>query len=223
METIGVIILRPRVILNAGMTLDGKIATKSGNSEISSKEDLERVHLIRKEVDAVMVGANTILVDDPRLTVHKVPGEGKNPTRIVVDSRARIPLSARVFSSDAKTIIAVSKRADQERLEEIKKKAGIVVCGKELVDLQCLMEELWKKGIRTLLLEGGGTLNWSMLKAGLVDEVRVAIAPRLVGGKEAVTLVDGEGFDLVKEGVKLKITRHYPLGEDFILEYEVIH
>ncbi len=217
------IILRPRVILNAGMTLDGKIATKSGNSEISSKEDLERVHLIRKEVDAVMVGANTILVDDPRLTVHKVPGEGKNPTRIVVDSRARIPLSARVFSSDAKTIIAVSKRADQERLEEIKKKAGIVVCGKELVDLQCLMEELWKKGIRTLLLEGGGTLNWSMLKAGLVDEVRVAIAPRLVGGKEAVTLVDGEGFDLVKEGVKLKITRHYPLGEDFILEYEVIH
>ncbi len=213
---------RPKVILNAGMTLDGKIASRSGDSEISCGEDLERVHQLRKEVDAVMVGANTALIDDPRLTVHKVSSKGGHPLRVVVDSRARIPLSARVFSGEAKTIIAVSKKADPIKLGEIRRKAEVVVCGEELVDLRCLMEELSKRGVKTLLLEGGGTLNWSMLREELVDEVRVAIAPRLVGGREAVTLIEGEGFDLIKEGVELRLKKQYPIGKDLILEYEVV-
>ncbi len=208
--------------MNAAITLDGKIATRTGNSEISCQEDLVRVHGIRSEVDAVMVGSNTALLDDPRLTVHKVPHNGRQPTRVIVDSRARINLDARVFNGEADTIIAVSKKADVKKVKAILEKADVISCGDERVDLSCLLEKLWEKGIRTLLLEGGGNLNWSMLKDGLVDEVRVAISSILVGGEKATSLVEGKGFELIKEGVKLKLKKHYTLDVDFILEYEVV-
>lgn len=213
--------MRPWVVLNAGMTLDGKIASRSRDSRISCPQDIRRVHMLRSEVDAIMVGINTALIDDPKLTAHKIRG-GRNPMRVVVDSRARIPLSSNVFKGDARTIIGVSRRAPKEKLREIREKAEVIVCGEHEVDLRCLMRELYSRGVRRLLLEGGGTLNWSMLKAGLVDEVRVAIAPRIVGGSKAVTLVEGEGYDLVSQGVRLRLKKSYPLGEDYVLEYEVL-
>lgn len=213
---------RPYVILNAGMTLDGKISSKAHDSRISCPEDLKRVHEIRKGVDGIMVGINTVLIDDPRLTVHKVENKGKNPTRIIVDSRARIPLSARVFKEDGETIIAMSRNVDQKKVEEIKSKAEVIICGDEKVDLKRLMGKLYRRGLKSILLEGGGTLNWGMLEEGLVDEVRVAITPRIVGGKDATTLVEGEGFSLIEEGPKLQLKRHYLLGDDLILEYDVI-
>ena len=213
---------RPYVILNAGMTLDGKIATRARDTKISCYEDLIRVHILRSKVDAVMVGINTVLNDDPRLTVHKIKSK-RQPVRIVIDSKARTPLNSRVLNNESKTIIAVSEIADKGRIEALRRKgAEVIICGKEKVDLVKLMEILYEKGIRKILLEGGGTLNWSMLKNGLVDEVIVAIAPVIVGGKSAVTLVDGEGFDYVDQGVKLRLKRYYLLGEDIILEYEVI-
>ena len=213
--------MRPWVVLNAGITLDGKIASRSRDSRISCPEDLKRVHRLRSEADGIMVGINTALIDDPKLTAHKIEG-GRNPVRIVVDSRGRIPLTAQVFKGDAETIIAVSKKAPADKVREIEEKAEVIVCGEDRVDLRCLMKELYARGIWKLLLEGGGTLNWGMLKEGLVDEVRVAIAPRIVGGRDAVTLVEGEGYDLISEGVRLRLKKSYPLGEDFILEYEVV-
>lgn len=214
---------RPYVVLNAGMTLDGKIASKTRDVEISCKEDLERVHEIRKSVDAIMVGIGTVLDDDPRLTVHKIPGKKEdNPLRVVVDSTARTPLDARVLNEDAETVIAVSKAAPKDRGAELEKRAGVVVCGESKVDLKCLMEELYKRGVKTLLLEGGATLNWGMLEEDLVDEVKVAISPAIVGGKDALSLVEGEGFEKIREGVRLKLKKHYPLGRDLILEYEVL-
>ncbi len=213
---------KPYVILNAGMTLDGKIATKSGDTKISCYEDLIRVHILRSKVDAVMVGINTVLKDDPRLTVHKIKSK-RQPIRIVIDSRARTPLNSRVLNKESKTIIAVSKRADENRIKKLMEKgAEVIICGEDKVDLVKLMEILYDKGIRKILLEGGGTLNWSMLKNGLVDEVIVAIAPVIVGGRDAITLVEGEGFDFVDEGIKLRLKRYYLLGEDIILEYEVV-
>ena len=215
---------RPYVILNAGMTLDGKIATRTRDTKISGREDLERVHRIRERVDGIMVGIGTVLDDDPRLTVHKIQSEKKrNPVRIVVDSRARTPIDARVLSKEARTIIAVSRKAPRGRVMALQEKgAEVIVCGEGRVNLRCLMEELYTRGIKSLLLEGGGTLNFGMLSEGLVDEVSVAIAPVLVGGREAVTLVDGEGFATIAEGVHLKLKKYYPLGKDFILEYEVL-
>ena len=213
---------RPHVILNAGMTLDGKIATRTGDSQISGPEDLERVYKIRAEVDAVMVGIGTVLEDDPRLTVHRVSSEKPNPLRVVVDSRARTPLSARVLSADAQTLIAVSESAPRARVEELSKRAAVRAFGARKVDLPALLAHLAERGIKSLLLEGGGTLNWGMVKEGLIDEVRLALKPVLVGGRDAVSLVDGEGFARISEGLGLKLKKYYPLGEDFILEYEVL-
>jgi len=215
--------MKPHVILNAAMTLDGKIATKMGSSEISGEEDLLRVHRLRQESDAIMVGINTVLADDPRLTVHKISANpANNPLRVVVDSQARTPLSSRILSKDAPTIIAVSKKAPEDRVKQLGQHAKILVCGDEKVDLECLMENLGRQGIGTLMLEGGSTLNYSMITRGLVKEVRVCLAPRIVGGSQAKTLVDGDGMDYMSQAVKLKLKKFYTLGEDLILEYEVL-
>jgi 2,5-diamino-6-(ribosylamino)-4(3H)-pyrimidinone 5'-phosphate reductase len=216
--------MKPYVILNAAMTLDGKIATKTGSSEISGKRDLIRVHNLRKEMDAIMVGINTLLADDPRLTVHKIDAEVEdNPVRIVVDSYARTPLNSRILNREAPAIIAAAENADPEKVKELEKKATVLKCGKDRVDLKLLMKELSKTGINTLMLEGGSTLNYSMLENGLVDEVRVCIAPMIAGGVQSKTLVDGEGIDQMKDAIKLKLIKSYSLGPDLILEYKVIN
>jgi len=215
--------VKPYVILNAAMTLDGKIATKTGSSEISGKEDLIRVHKLRKEVDAIMVGINTVLVDDPRLTVHKIDVDaGDNPIRIVVDSKARTPLDFRVLNDEALTIVATSEDAPVDRIKTLKEKVEVVIGGTGRVDLKSLMEKLAKGGIKTIMLEGGSTLNYSMLKEGLVDEVRICIAPIIVGGVNAKTLVDGDGIDSMGNAIRLKLKKSYFLDEDLILEYSVI-
>ena len=214
---------KPYVILNSAMTLDGKMATKTGSSEISGKEDLLRVHELRKEVDAIMVGINTVMTDDPKLTVHKIRADKKdNPIRVVVDSRARTPLFSRILNSDASTIIAVTDAASLERVEKLNEVAEVMVCGKNRVDLDLLMEKLASLGVKTLMLEGGSTLNYSMLIGGLVSEMRVCIAPMIAGGKDAKTLADGDGVDYMKDAVKLKLKKSYKLGEDLIVEYLVI-
>ena len=217
------IILKPYVILNAAMTLDGKIATKTGNSEISGNEDLERVHKLRKEMNAILIGINTLLLDDPRLTVHKIESKPiDNPIRIVIDSKGRTPLNSRVLNNDAPTIIATTKNANPQKINELAKKATILRCGSDKVDLKSLINELSNRGIKKLMLEGGSTLNYSMLENGIVDEIRICVAPIIVGGTKAKTLVDGEGIDKIKNAIKLKLIKNYSLGLDLILEYKVI-
>jgi 2,5-diamino-6-(ribosylamino)-4(3H)-pyrimidinone 5'-phosphate reductase len=208
--------------MNAGMTADGKIATKSGDSAISSKEDLERVHKIRESVDAIMVGVNTVIEDDPRLSIHKIKSQEPNPLRVVVDSQGRTPLKSRMFKESGEAVVAVSLAAEEDRVKELKKKATVVVCGSEKVNLKCLMKKLYKMKVRRLLLEGGGNLNWGMLNEGLVDEVCFAVAPVIVGGKNSISLVEGEGVSKISEGVKLELKKYYPLGKDFVMEYMVL-
>ena len=225
--------MKPYVILNGAMTLDGKISTKIGNSEISGIEDLQRVHQIRKEVDGIMVGINTVLSDNPRLSAYRVSQNKKdNPIRIVVDNKARTPLDYKILNDEAKTIIAVSNICDEnninkdeeavKRVKQLEKKAEIFHSSKNYIDLNELLIYLYKIGIKTLLLEGGATLNFSMFKEKLIDKVSICIAPVIVGGKNSKTLCDGEGFDYMKEGVNLKLEKMYPLGKDLILEYNVI-
>ena len=145
--------MKPYVILNAAMTLDGKIATRTGSSEISGKEDLIRVHKLRKEMDAIIIGINTLLADDPRLTVHKIEAKPEdNPIRIVVDSKARTPLNFRILNEDATTIIAATENADTKKIEALEEKATVLKCGKDRVDLKLLMNELSKIGIKTVML-----------------------------------------------------------------------
>lgn len=215
---------RPYTILSSAMTLDGKIATSTGSSEISSKEDLIRVHKLRLDVDAIMVGINTVLVDDPRLTVHKIDSDSSdNPLRIVVDSMAKIPLNSRILNHDAQTLIAVSNQASTEKIMKLKEKAIVFKEGDEKVDLVSLMKYLKKIGIKKLMIEGGSTLNFSMFSLGLIDEIRLCIAPKIVGGFDAKTLVDGNGIKSMLNSIPLKLTKSYSLGPDIILEYEVLN
>ena len=222
--------MRPYVILNAAMTLDGKIATATGSSNISGEADLKRVHEIRKECDAIMVGIGTVLADDPRLTVHKIDATPEdNPVRVVVDSKFRTPHDARITNDDAKTIIAVANEYKDEvkssdKLREFKKRGvKIFFSGDRRVDLKSLMNYLHEEGISRLMLEGGATLNFSMIKSGLIDEISICVAPMVVGGVNAKTFFDGEGFDLMDDAVKLELCDHYTLDKDLILHYKVLN
>ena len=220
--------MKPYVILNAAMTLDGKIATETGSSNISGKEDLIRVHELRKEVDAIMVGINTVIADDPRLTVHKIESKKEdNPIRVVVDGKGRIPIESRITNDDAPTIIAVSDDYKSDLTAsnkyQILKNNGVdfFFAGEKQVDLIKLMNYLYEKGVKTLMLEGGSTLNFSMIKDGLIDEIRICVAPMVVGGVNAISLFGGDGFMTMDESVKLELVDSFSCGKDLVLKYKV--
>jgi len=212
---------RPYVILNAAMTLDGKIATKKGDSRISSKDDLVRVHKIRASVDAIMVGINTVLVDDPSLKVKYC--EGKNPIRVVVDSKAKTPITSRIILDKyAPTLIAVTKKAPIDRVDKLKEAGSkIILCGEgEKVDLTILFKALKEMGIEKVLVEGGGNINWSVISQGLFDELQVTMGPFIVGGRDAITLVEGDGVEKMHEGIRVRLHKVEQLGDEVILIYK---
>ncbi|HZO10537.1 MAG TPA: 2,5-diamino-6-(ribosylamino)-4(3H)-pyrimidinone 5'-phosphate reductase [Nitrososphaeraceae archaeon] len=197
------------VILNAAMSIDGKISTRKNDSAISSKLDLVRVHKLRSTVDGLMIGISTVLEDDPMLNVRYSTTGKKNPTRIIIDSKARIPLNSRIIESSNKiqTIIAVTHDASSRKIKEIQKKgAQVLVYGNGKVNLRNLFQQLEKMGLKKIIVEGGGEINWSVLKLGLVDELVVTISPVVIGGRDAITLVEGKGFTNISDGIKMKLS-----------------
>src|SRR5256885_4978029 len=213
----------PYVILNAAMSLDGKIATYTGDSRMSSPADLRRVHRLRASVDGIMVGMRTLLRDDPKLTVKFA--RGRKPHRIIVDSNAQTPLTSYVVrtAKEIPTIVAVTSRSPKNRIEILEQRGvRVFYCWKgPLVLVKILLQTLGKLGIRKILLEGGGALNWSMLSSGLVDEISVSITSRILGGEKAVSLVEGKGVAQVKDAVKLKLLRTSKYGPDLVVLYKV--
>jgi 2,5-diamino-6-(ribosylamino)-4(3H)-pyrimidinone 5'-phosphate reductase len=198
------------ITINAAMTVDGKIATTHGDSTISSKQDKKRVHKLRSSVDAIIVGVTTVLVDNPRLTVRFVKNKEKDPARIIVDSTGRIPFESKILQTafKIKTIVAVTKRAPYDKIHKIKDAGAMVItAGTETVDLVELFSILKKMGFKKILVEGGGELNWSLLQLGIVDQLIVTIAPRIVGGRAATTLVEGEGYTKISEGLKMELKK----------------
>ena len=192
------------------MTVDGKIATTSGDSAISSRDDLIRVHELRASADGIMVGISTVLADNPRLTVRlaRKRVKRKNPIRIVIDSTGKIPLDSRILltASRIKTIVAVTKLAHIDTLRKIKKTGAIViVSGRQTVNLKEVFSIIKRMGIRKILVEGGGEINWSLLRLGIVNELIVTIAPKIVGGRQATTLVEGQGYRRISQGIKLHL------------------
>jgi len=211
---------RPKVILSAAITIDGKIASKTGDSKLSSKKDKIRIHKLRSKVDAILVGSNTIKKDDPLLTVRYT--KGKNPLRIILDSKANIDQKSQIIKTCkiVPTIIAISKQASKNNIARLKKyPIEIIESGNKLVNIKNLLRILSKKKIKTILVEGGGTVNWEFVKQGLVDEIIITITPYLIGGKNAITLVDGDGFSLIQKSRKLKLKKSYRLGNEIILHY----
>jgi 2,5-diamino-6-(ribosylamino)-4(3H)-pyrimidinone 5'-phosphate reductase len=212
---------RPKVILVAAMSLDGKIATRSGDSRISSKIDLRALHQLRSQSDAVMIGIRTELIDNPLLTVRYV--KGRNPIRVIVDSSARTPLEARILRTDPSSVfIAVSEKASKSKVAGLRRAgARIIRCGQSKINLKMLMRALYRQGVRRIVLEGGGTLNWSMLREGLVDDVHVTISPILIGGDRATTLVEGIGKPTINKSFQLRLLRARRRRNEISLEYKV--
>ncbi|HXG73332.1 MAG TPA: 2,5-diamino-6-(ribosylamino)-4(3H)-pyrimidinone 5'-phosphate reductase [Candidatus Nitrosotenuis sp.] len=212
---------RPHIILSAAVSLDGKIATKTGDSELSSGRDKVRVHRLRASCDAIVVGKNTVKKDDPLLTVRYA--KGKNPTRIILDSRAEIPINSKIIKTSKliPTIIAVSKKAPKKNLAKLAKHpVRIITVGKDKVEIKKLLQILYEQGIRTILLEGGGTTNWDFVRKRFVDEVIVTISPCLIGGTSATTLVEGEGFAKIANSMKLKLRKTVRYGSEIVLHYQ---
>lgn len=214
----------PFCILKTAMTLDGKIATYTGDSKwITNEKSREFVHQIRHRVSGIMVGIGTILADDPMLNSRLKNGIGSDPHRIIVDSHGRIPLEARILNmeSNARTIIAVTEQAPEDKIKLLKDKGAEIIVtpmknGK--VDLSSLMKELGERKIDSVLLEGGGSLNYSALEEGIVDKIYAFIAPKIIGGSEAKTPVEGKGKEFVKDAVILQSIEIQRFDNDIMIE-----
>ncbi len=200
---------RPFVILKTAMTIDGKTATSIGDSKwITNEKSRAHVHEIRNLMMGIMVGINTVIEDDPQLTTRLKGRIGKDPIRIIVDSKARIPLNAQVIdkNSNAKTILATTELADDDKIIELEKLGVEIIkthSKNKKVDLQILMEELGKRNIDSILLEGGSTLAFGALQAGIVDKVYQFIAPKIIGGVDAKTSIGGDGIKHMADAINL--------------------
>lgn len=213
----------PFVCMKAAMTLDGKIASYSGDSKwVSGGESRELVHRYRNKYMAIMVGCSTVIADDPEL-ICRLPDGGRNPLRIIVDSKASSALSSKVFQTaeDRKTLLATTKVASSDKLEQLRNMGVQVLVLPEdergRVNLNELMKKLGEMKIDSVLLEGGGTLNFSALKAGIVDRAAFFIAPKIIGGKDAKTPVEGEGMRLMSEAIELEQTETSFVGSDLLI------
>jgi len=221
---------RPFIFINSAMSADGKLSTKERKQvRISGKLDFGRVDDLRAQADAIMVGIRTVLSDDPSLTVksperkaaRKAAGKSENPVRIIVDSAARTPLDADIFKKEEGIrIIAVSNAAPAENVEKLEKKALVIKTGTNKVDLSELAGNLKEIGINTLMVEGGATLNWGMLSAGLVDEIYTFVGNLIIGGATSPTFTDGEGF-LEAEILDLELLSVEKIEEGVLLKWKV--
>lgn len=217
----------PYVIMKTAMTLDGKIASKTGDSRwVSNEKSRVRVHQLRNELSGIMVGVDTVIADDPILTTRLENEEGRNPVRIVVDSSARIPLESKIVNTadQAKTIVVVTEKADSIKIAGIQELGNDVLMVKSRngrVDLPDLMLKLGEAGIDGILLEGGATLNFSALEAGIVDEVMSFIAPKIIGGVNSKSPVGGEGIDKMKDAIELEDIKYEQLGQDLMLRGKI--
>jgi len=223
--------MRPIVVVNIAMSADGKISTRERRQvRISGEQDFTRVDRLKARCDAVMVGIGTVLADDPSLTVkseecrnyRRKQGWDDHPVRIVVDSAARTPPDASILNKgDGKRVVAVSKRANALKISELEKKATVIVAGEDEVDLCTLMNELGVMGIHRIMVEGGGTLIAGLIEEGLVHEIYTFIGNIIIGGKDAPTFTDGEGFVLESAFPRLKLLEARRLEGGILLHWKV--
>lgn len=212
----------PWVVIKTAMTLDGKIASYTGDSRwVSCEESREFVHELRNELQAIMVGVDTVITDNPELTCRLKDRKGRNPIRIVVDSTCRIPTFSKIVdTSVARTIVATTNRANPDKIEELRKLGVEVIIAKQnnkRVCLNDLMQRLGYLEIDGLLIEGGGSINYSALEEGIVNEMMSIIAPKIIGGRDAKTPIEGQGLTKMKDAIALNEVKFCQLGEDLMI------
>ena len=208
-----------RVTINCAMSADGKIAlTTRRQTKISNEDDRRRVHKLRSSSDAILVGIETVLTDDPKLTVNpKYVRRPRHPVRIVLDSHGRTPKTALVLNGESKTII-VTNESNKKTFPN----ADVVRSGKKDVDLRKLLKMLGKRGIEKLLVEGGSRVIWSFLESGLADEVVIFVGSMVIGGEESPTPAGGKGALDENHIVALTLKSATALGNGVLLRYEVV-
>ncbi|WP_339106492.1 2,5-diamino-6-(ribosylamino)-4(3H)-pyrimidinone 5'-phosphate reductase [Haloterrigena salinisoli] len=216
------------VVVNAATSADGKLSSRRREQlAISGEADFERVDRLRADSDAVVVGVGTVLADDPHLTVKDESlcerrlerGEPKQPARVVVDSRGRTPTDAAVLDDAATTYVCLSEAAPVGPRMDLADHAELVTAGDDRVDLLRAFAALEREGLERIMVEGGGELIFSLFEAGLVDELRLFVGPKVIGGRDAPTLADGEGF--VEEFPSLSLERLERLDEGALLCWTV--
>jgi 2,5-diamino-6-(ribosylamino)-4(3H)-pyrimidinone 5'-phosphate reductase len=217
------------VVVNAAASADGKISTRErGRVPISGPADFDRVDRLRAAADAVLVGVGTVLADDPHLTLDEEDrrvgrlqdGRPGDPARIVADSTARTPADARVLDDAATTYLLVADAAPDDRVARLEAAGAVpVVAGDDRVDLPAALVALEERGVDRLLAEGGGELLFSLFESGLVDEFTLYVGSTIIGGREAPTVVDGEGF--VDEFVDLGLEDVERMDDGVVLSYAV--
>jgi 2,5-diamino-6-(ribosylamino)-4(3H)-pyrimidinone 5'-phosphate reductase len=223
--------MRPHVTVNFAMSADGKLSTRERHQvRISGSADFLRVDKLRAGSDAVMVGIGTVLADDPSLTVkseelrrrRRSQGKDENPVRVVVDSRGRTPPDAAILhKGPGKRVIGCSSAADHDSVRLLEKHAEVVVAGKDEVDLSALLEALSRMGVKNLMVEGGGTLLWSLFSHGLIDEMYQFIGNLIIGGRDSPTPADGTGFVHEETFARMDLLETIPLDEGILLHWRI--
>ncbi len=210
---------RPFISLKYAMTLDGKIAAATGDSKwITGEEARKFAHRLRRQHDAVLVGIGTVLADDPELTTRMV--QGKNPVRVILDSKLRIPLQAKVLNDAAPTIIFTGKDAAAEKIAMLEEKQVDVItlaASDGQLPLPQVIAELSKRNITSVLVEGGSAVHGAFYDCGLADRIYAFIALKVIGGAKALTPVGGSGSGKIAEGWLLQETECHKLGDDILL------
>tara|TARA_Y100000588_G_scaffold107955_1_gene118285 strand:+ start:2199 stop:2840 length:642 start_codon:yes stop_codon:yes gene_type:complete len=209
--------VRPKIILNCAASADGKIALPNRRKlKISNEKDFERLHDLRNNCDAILVGIGTILEDNPALTIGLGKKTGKNPTRVVLDTNFRTPKNAKVVDTNAKTIIAIGEKT----IVKNKTNAEIIKCGVDEINIEKLLDELGKRGIETILVEGGETVMWSFLEKEIFDEFNVFISSMIIGGKNTPTIAGGKGISNNSIPPKLRLVSLEKIGNGVLLKYK---
>ena len=205
-----------KIVINCAMSADGKIALPDRSQiRLSNKEDMERVNKLRKESDAILVGIGTVIEDNPRLIIKNNKNLSTNPVRVVLDTNGRTPINSNVLDDKSRTIIAVGNHF----AGEIPGNSEVIKCGDEQIDIELLMEKLYERGLKNILVEGGENVLWSFLNQNLFDEINIFVASLIVGGAKTPTVAGGSGFTNKIDTLQLKLKGAEKIGNGILLKY----
>lgn len=206
----------PYIILNCAASIDGKIALPDRQRlNISSEEDFTRVHKLRAECDAIIIGINTVIEDNPKLTVNPKYSKGKSPLRVVLDTNYRTPEHSKIVNENSQTLIAIGEETPDRNIKGIEIFRG----GKDKINLKKLIRDLGNRGIEKIMVEGGETVIWSFIEENLFDEFNVYIRSIVIGGKDTPTIAGGDGFLGHEQILHLKLEHVEKLGAGVWLRY----